>query len=71
MPEANGHEVIKQLKSDVNTSNIPFVFISASIQKKQINQCLEMGADAFVIKPFDVAELLNTLKTCLEKNRLP
>lgn len=52
----NGKEVAKELKKTETTANIPIVIISAhpSAQKA----ALQVGADAFLAKPFDIVDLL-------------
>lgn len=67
MPEMNGWEVIRLLKEDHSTSGIPFVFISASVEKKEIRSGFDLGADGYVRKPFEADELISTIKTCLNK----
>lgn len=67
MPEADGWQVIKQLKENKSTSKIPFVFITASVEKKEIEAGLEMGAIGYIRKPFEGAELLTTVEECLKK----
>ncbi|MEO8147818.1 MAG: response regulator [Bacteroidia bacterium] len=69
MPEADGWEVIKQLKANEATAEIPFVFITASVEKKEILAGLEMGADSYIPKPFELKELLDTVEACLLKNK--
>lgn len=67
MPEADGQEVIRQLKKNNSTSKIPFVFITASVEKKEIEAGLEMGAIGYIRKPFEGGELLTTVEQCLKK----
>jgi len=67
MPEADGWEVIKQLKKNESTSRIPFVFITASVEKKEIQAGLDMGAVGYIRKPFEGGELLSTVEECLKK----
>jgi len=66
MPEANGWEVIAQLKKDKATSGIPFVFITASVEKKEMQTGFDLGARGYIRKPFEHDELLDTIKSSLE-----
>lgn len=67
MPGVDGFEVLSQLKSDVSTSLIPFIFITALDQRDKRRHGMEMGADDFLIKPFTRQELMKTLKARLSK----
>jgi len=69
MPEADGWEVIKQLKDDKKTSGIPFVFITASVEKKEVEEGSKLGAVGYILKPFEPAELLTTLKNVLKQQQ--
>jgi CheY-like chemotaxis protein len=62
MPEANGYEVCTALKGDPLTSSIPFIFISASVEKKAIDEGISLGAVEYIQKPFDPQELFTALK---------
>jgi CheY-like chemotaxis protein len=64
MPGANGFEVFGELKADADTSEIPFVFITASVGKKEIEKGLAMGAKGYIQKPFTGEELFETLEGC-------
>jgi signal transduction histidine kinase len=68
MPEINGHQVLVALRDDPVTSTIPFVFISAMIDKKDFRTGMELGADDYITKPFTSEELLNSVKMRLSKN---
>jgi signal transduction histidine kinase len=68
MPEINGHQVLTALREDPSTSTIPFVFISALVDKKDFRTGMELGADDYITKPFTNEELLNSVKMRLAKN---
>ena len=57
MPDMDGYEVIKNLKQDKATKNIPVVFFSAKTQKKEIEKGLSLGAKGYLTKPFNIGEL--------------
>ena len=69
MPAANGWEVIKELKHDKKTYGIPFVFITASVEKKEAEEGFKLGAVAYIRKPFDPKELLTTLENVLNTHQ--
>jgi CheY-like chemotaxis protein len=70
MPGLNGYEVIKVLKRNPTTSNIPFIYITASGERSEIKMAMDLGADGFVRKPFDIRELMQTIESAL-KSRNP
>ena len=78
MPDLDGHEVCRRLKSNEQTKNIPVIFLSAKSETDDIIKGFELGAVDYITKPFIGQELLarvNThltlkkLKECLEKNK--
>ena len=68
MPETDGYEVFKRLKSDSVTADIPFIFVTASAEKSEVQAALDMGADGYIRKPFEMEELLETIDSCLNKS---
>ena len=53
MPEMNGLQVCRRLKNEANTAHIPVVLLTARTQSEQIIEGLEVGADDYLMKPFD------------------
>jgi len=58
MPDINGFEVCKKLKSCDNTKNIPIIFLSGKDSTKDIEQAYEVGGIDYVVKPFINIELV-------------
>jgi len=66
MPEMDGYEVCKRLKSDEITKSIPVVMITAvETDAKSRVKALNLGADAFLTKPIDRGELAAQVKVML------
>lgn len=65
MPKMNGYELLEVLKRDPQTSIIPFIFFTVSTEPKAVKRGLKMGADAYIKKPFEVRDLLDTIDRCL------
>ncbi len=66
MPETNGIEVLAVLKKKKSTSSIPFIFLTASVEKKEILEGLKMGADEYLCKPFEFNVLIEVIERCLK-----
>jgi PAS domain S-box-containing protein len=68
MPLKNGYEVCKTLQLIPETSTIPFIFLTAKIQKDDQRLGMHLGADDYLTKPFDYSELLQSISMRLEKH---
>jgi len=64
MPELNGYEVLDGLKNNPATADIPFIFLTASVEKKAIATGFDMGAWGYIRKPFDPLELFEAIANC-------
>ncbi|MCL2574382.1 MAG: response regulator [Defluviitaleaceae bacterium] len=62
MPDMNGFDVLKQLKSNKNYRDIPVIFLTAKTDFFTEIEALEMGVVDFIGKPFNPAVLLNRIK---------
>lgn len=69
LPRLDGYKVARMLKFDENFSHIPIIMVTAKIQEKDKKTGLEMGADAYITKPFDTAMLLEKINEILSKNK--
>jgi two-component system, sensor histidine kinase and response regulator len=66
MPEMDGLEVCRRLKSDPATAHIPVIFLTASNEMEHLVQGFASGAVDYVTKPFNAPELLARVRTHLE-----
>lgn len=68
MPEFDGYEVLQQLRHAPATATIPFIFLSAKVERTDLRQGMELGADDYLAKPFKRAELLGAITARLDKH---
>ncbi len=62
MPDIDGFEVCRILKSQEMTKEIPIIFITAKTDEDSIEKAYDMGGTDYVTKPFRVKELLSRVK---------
>ena len=68
MPELDGHDVLKTLRSNPATAHIPFIFLTARADSTDLRHGMNLGADDYITKPFRVSELLKAIETRLSKS---
>ena len=66
MPELDGPETCRQLKSDPATAAIPVIFLTAKSQESEIQRGLSLGAAGYVTKPFDALTLGQQVRTIVD-----
>lgn len=62
LPKVDGFEVLKQIKSDVNLKMIPVVVLTSSREEKDMIASYQLGVNAYVVKPVDFHEFVNSVK---------
>lgn len=67
MPELDGYGVLYMLNKHTETADIPFIFLTAKAEHADLRKGMELGADDYLIKPFDGMELLNAIDIRLRK----
>jgi CheY-like chemotaxis protein/CRP-like cAMP-binding protein len=67
MPRLDGFTVLNILSKRPETSDIPFVFLTAKTEKEDFRKGMDLGADDYLTKPFTVEELLKVVETRLAK----
>jgi len=65
MPGLSGLEVCQELKQKTETADIPILILTANDREGQDIACLDMGADAYLTKPYEPDELLRTINLLL------
>jgi DNA-binding response OmpR family regulator len=67
MPEVDGYGVLEALSADTSTNQIPFIFLSAKTEHKEIRKGMDLGADDYLTKPFEEEELVNAIESRIAK----
>ncbi len=67
LPGMDGKEIIKQLKNDERTKNIPVIAISANAMKNEITETLKLGFHSYITKPISVVNFLEEVDKILEE----
>ena len=70
LPEMDGFDVLKRLKSDASTMEIPVIVVSGSSSSEDKVRSFEAGAMDYVTKPFDVPELRARIQSAIKIHRL-
>lgn len=68
MPEMDGFEMIEILRKTPETFSIPFLFLTALNDNKLQRKGMTLGADDYITKPYDSADLLSAIATKLQKH---
>lgn len=66
MPEMDGYHLLKALRNQESLVNTPFIFFTASAEKSEIEKGLEMGANDYIVKPFDADDLMQIMAKYLD-----
>lgn len=70
MPVMDGYDVIKKLKNDPQTSNIPIIFLTSSKDNDTLAKVFKLGAHDYITKPFNKEELKVRVANHLTRHRL-
>jgi len=69
MPRLLGFEVCQILRNDEQFSKTAVIIMSAKSYKPDMDKAAELGADAYVVKPFEMAEMLKTAREHMDKRQ--
>ena len=70
MPEMDGNTLCTRLKTNPNTNSIPVILLTAKSRDEDKLEGLETGADAYIVKPFNMDILRRTIINLINKHRL-
>jgi len=67
LPDIDGYEVCRTLRTNTRTSHIPVIFLTQKDERSDKLQGLELGADDYITKPFDIEELKLRVQTAIAR----
>ncbi len=67
LPDADGVEILKRLKSDRRTKDIPVIMATAKGMEYDKIQSLDLGADDYLVKPFGMLEMVSRIRAVLRR----
>ena len=68
MPEMDGYTVLETLRADTATVSIPFIFLTAKGDKKDLRTGMNLGADDYLTKPASAEEVLGAINARLDRH---
>jgi CheY-like chemotaxis protein len=67
MPKLDGYETCRRLKADPKTQSIPVIFLTARVQRHEVEIGMKAGAQGYLSKPFDPMTLHDQILEILAK----
>jgi two-component system alkaline phosphatase synthesis response regulator PhoP len=67
MPEMDGMEVLKRLKENKGTDQIPVIILTGLSDREKIRMALDQGTSYYIVKPFDYQGLVSKVKLALNE----
>lgn len=68
MPDLDGYDFFRRVKASTNSTEVPFIFLSARSEPEDVVKGLRLGADEFLRKPFSIDELLVRVERVLQRS---
>jgi len=67
MPKMDGYKVLEYIRKTAIVQNTPFIFLTARVDKNDVRQGMDLGADDYITKPFQSKELIKAIETRLKR----
>jgi CheY-like chemotaxis protein len=65
MPQMDGYDTLRKLRSENSTRDIPVIFVTAKAEKQAFEKGMSMGATDFLLKPFTFKDVQQVIDRCL------
>jgi DNA-binding response OmpR family regulator len=69
MPDVDGYEVLRHIRSKPATATLPVIFLTAKATPADIEKGIALGANHYITKPFSGVDLVRKVRVCLEEHR--
>jgi two-component system, sensor histidine kinase and response regulator len=70
MPKMDGFELLKRVRSDKKLINLPFLFLTAKVEKEDLRKGMEFGAEDYLTKPVHAKDLIGAINAAINKKRV-
>jgi DNA-binding response OmpR family regulator len=70
MPDVDGYEVLRSIRSGSVTASLPVIFLTAKSSPADVEKGLALGANHYITKPFSGQDLMRKLRLCLAERKL-
>jgi two-component system sensor histidine kinase/response regulator len=67
MPKLNGHQVLRVLRQDAATADLPVIFLTAYSERSDVRTGMELGADDYITKPFSAKDITGAVEAQIKK----
>jgi two-component system chemotaxis response regulator CheY len=67
MPKMNGLDLLRKVRNENTTKNVPFVMVTAEAQKENVLQAVQAGVSNYIVKPFTADAVKEKLKQIFNK----
>lgn len=71
MPKADGYQLCEQIKKDPDLRTVPVLLLAGAYESFDTSKASAVGADDYIIKPFESQELIRKVKNCIERGSKP
>ena len=69
MPDVDGYEVLRHIRSTPSTATLPVIFLTAKSTPADIEKGLALGANYYITKPFSGLDLVRKVRLCLDEGK--
>ena len=69
LPDKDGYEIVKELRSNPSTKRLPIIMVTAKSTEMDMVKGLDIGADDYIKKPFSVMELITRVRALLRRTQ--
>lgn len=68
LPDTNGYQVCKEMRSDTSQARVPIIFVTVKSKPEDFIKGLKLGGDGYIFKPYDPDELLKRIEAVFRRS---